>query len=343
MTGTPEKAATWTGRTRVGARGPGTSALGMGTWAIGGPWTSNGRAAGWGDVDDDVSVRTVHASAEAGVRLFDTADCYGAGHSERVLGRALKALPQSVRSDITVATKFGNVFDEASRAGGGTDLTPAGIRRACAASLRRLGVEAIDVYQLHPGVTEPAEAEEVVAVLEELADEGKVRWYGTSCDDPEVVRLFGRAPRAVSVQTQLNVFGGTGRVLDEARTGGLGVLARTPLAMGLLGGRYGTTHRPAPGDVRLDTPYWDYFDEATMPAWLDRLTAVRELLTSDGRTLAQGSLCYLWGLSPEIIPIPGARTPQQAEENAKALAHGPLEESVVAEIDALLADSPERR
>jgi aryl-alcohol dehydrogenase-like predicted oxidoreductase len=99
---------TWTGRTRLGAEGPETSALGMGTCALGGPWTLDGRPAGWGEVDDDVSVRAVHTSLDAGVRMFDTADCYGAGHSERVLRRALRTLPAAVRSEVTVATKFGN-------------------------------------------------------------------------------------------------------------------------------------------------------------------------------------------------------------------------------------------
>lgn len=341
MTTTTTSTTTWTGRTRLGARGPETSALGMGTWALGGPWTFDGRPAGWGEVDDDVSVRAVHASVDAGVRLFDTADCYGAGHSERVLGRALQRLPATVRSDVTVATKFANRTDERTRTGGGTDVTPAGMRRACAGSLRRLGAETIDVYQLHDGVSTAAQAEDVVAVLEALADEGKVRWYGTSVDAPDVVRVFARAPRAVTVQTQVNVFGRSDAVLAAARNGGLAVLARSPLAMGLLGGRYDRSRRPASGDVRLDTPWWDYFDEATMPGWLDRLAAVRELLTSDGRTLAQGALGYLLALG--VVPIPGARTPEQATENAAALAQGPLDPVVVTEIDELLADSSERR
>lgn len=335
------KATTWTGRTRIGDRGPETSALGMGTWVLGGPWTFDGRDAGWGEVDDDVSVRAVHAAIDAGVRLFDTADCYGAGHSERVLGRALRAVPASVRSEITVATKLGLLSDEDTRTGGGTDVSEAAVRRACAGSLRRLGVDAVDLYQLHAGVDSAAGAEEVIAVLEALADEGLVRRYGTAVDDPEVVRAFGRAPRAVSVQTQANVFGHTGAVLDAARERGLGVLARSPLAMGLLTGRYDSARRPGAGDVRLDTPWWDYFDEATMPGWLNRVDAVRELLTSGGRTLAQGSLCYL--LAFGVVPVPGARTPEQSVENAGALAFGPLDEDVVTEVDGLLADSPERR
>ena len=115
---------TWTGRRQLGVRGPETSALGIGTWAIGGPWDFDGRPAGWGDVDDATSIRALHVAVDGGVRLFDTADCYGAGHSERVLGRAIEQLPASVRDEILVATKFGNVTDEKTRSGGGKDVSP---------------------------------------------------------------------------------------------------------------------------------------------------------------------------------------------------------------------------
>jgi aryl-alcohol dehydrogenase-like predicted oxidoreductase len=121
------------------------------------------------------------------------------------------------------------------------------------------------------------------------------------------------------------------------------VLARSPLAMGMLSGKYDTTNRPQAGDVRLDTPYWDYFDADTMPGWLHRLDTVRELLTVGGRTLVQGALGYLLALDPSIIPLPGIRTEQQARENASVLTVGPLPQAETAEITALLADSPERR
>jgi len=325
----------------LGTRGPRTSALGVGTWALGGPFTVNGRDAGWGEVDDDVSVAALHAAVEAGVRLIDTADSYGAGHSERVVGRALRALSPALRDEITVATKFGNLTDEATRTGGGTDVTPTGIHRACRDSLERLQTDAIDVYQLHTGAQTAAEADDVIAALETLVDDGLVRWYGTAVEAPEVVRAFAAAPHAVTAQMQVNVFGWSAASLDAALTGGLTVFARSPLAMGLLGGRYDAAHRPAAGDVRLDTPWWDYFDEDAMPAWLDRVAAVRDLLTAGGRTLAQGALGYL--LAMRVVPIPGARTPEQAAQNSAALAFGPLDDATARQVDALLADSPERR
>ena len=167
---------------RLGRRGPITSALGMGTWAIGGPWQSNGRPAGWGEVDDAESTRAIHAALDGGVRLFDTANCYGAGHSERVVGAALHG------RDALIATKFGNVTDEQTRTSIGQDVTPDGIRAQCEDSLRRLGRDVIDIYQLHDGASTAADAEPIVAVLEELVTAGKVRWFGTSVDRREVMR-----------------------------------------------------------------------------------------------------------------------------------------------------------
>src|SRR3954466_11100472 len=156
--------------TRTGTE---VSALGLGCWAIGGPWTSNGMPAGWGEVDDDESIRAIRHALDLGVTLFDTADVYGGGHSERVLGRALAQR----RDDAVIVTKVGNVFDEASRTAGGQDVSPAYLRRACEASLRRLDIDRIDVYLIHDGIHAPEEVPAVVETLEELVSAGKVRWY----------------------------------------------------------------------------------------------------------------------------------------------------------------------
>jgi aryl-alcohol dehydrogenase-like predicted oxidoreductase len=326
----------------LGRSGLTVSALGIGTWALGGPFTYDGRDAGWGPVDDDVSIRALHTAIDHGVTLIDTAAIYGTGHSERVVGRALAQLDAATRERMVVATKFGLVFDERTRSGAGSDVSPASIRAECDASLRRLGVETIGLYQLHGGADTVAAAEDVVAVCQELVSAGKIRWFGTSQDAPEVVEAFARSPLCVSVQTQVNVFGWSSRVLTLAREHGLAVLARSPLALGLLSGRYGPDRRPAAGDVRLDTPWWTYFDDDQMPQWMARLDAVRELLTIDGRSLIQGALGYLWTVDPATIPLPGIRTPAQAAENAGTLQLGPLPATAAARITELLADSPER-
>ena len=118
----------------LGRSGIAVSAMGLGCWAIGGPIWRDGEPRGWGDVDDAESIRAIHRALELGITFFDTADVYGAGHSERILGRALAAR----RAQVVIATKFGNTFDEATRTGTGSDASPAYIRRACDASLRRL-------------------------------------------------------------------------------------------------------------------------------------------------------------------------------------------------------------
>src|SRR5512136_272865 len=127
----------------LGRSGIEVSALGMGCWAIGGPFWSGETPLGWGEVDDDESIRAIHAALDRGVNFFDTANVYGAGHSERVLGRAVAGR----RSQVVIATKFNAVFDETTRQVTGSDTSPEGIRSACEASLRRLGTDYIDLLQ----------------------------------------------------------------------------------------------------------------------------------------------------------------------------------------------------
>ena len=168
-----------------------------------------------------------------------------------------------------------------------------------------------------------AAAEDVVATREDLVAEGKIRWFGTAQDDAEGVAVFARSDALRDGADP----GERVRLVD--RDAGRRPRPRTvrvgPLAVG-----HGTAvrplrhRRPAPGDVRLDTPWWNYFDDDTMGDWLSRLASVRELLTVGGRTLVQGALGYLWTVDPAIIPLPGVRTVEQARENAAALAVGPL-------------------
>jgi len=198
-------------RSLGGRSGASVSALGLGCWAIGGPWSFDGRPAGWGDVDDAESIRAIRRALDLGVTLFDTADVYGCGHSERVLGRALAGR----RDEALIATKFGLRFDEATRTGGGEDTSPGHIRRACEGSLLRLATDRIDLLQLHAATGDP---DAVVATLESLVAEGKIRFYGTSNDAPEVIEAFAAGPHCASVQQQLNVFGGNDALAACERT-----------------------------------------------------------------------------------------------------------------------------
>ena len=315
------------------------SALGLGCWAIGGRFSREGSAAGWGEVDDDQSTAGIRRGLELGVTFFDTADVYGTGHSETVLGEALGA----ERDDVAIATKFGNTFDEGSGRISGADASPAYIRRACEASLRRLGTDRIDLYQLHIGDLGRAEAEEAAAALEELCDEGLIRTYGWSTDDVERAGWWAGGEHCASIQHHLNVLEDAPEMIALCEREGLASINRGPLAMGLLSGKFSAESRLPSDDVRGSGAAWlTAFDGEGRPRreFLDALAAIREVLTSDGRTLVQGALGWIWARSPATIPIPGFKTVAQAQENAGALAHGPLPAGSVEEIDALLGRAP---
>ena len=280
-------------------------------------------------MDDEESVRAIRRALELGVTFFDTADVYGCGHSERVLGRALEGR----RDEAVIATKFGLLFDEDARAGSGADASPDYVRKACEESLRRLRTDHIDVYQLHAGAEDATSAEGVVETLEELVSEGKIRAYGTSVDAPEVVRVFSKGEHCATVQTQINVFGADEEVLAICEERDLAAVARSPLAMGLLTGKYAPGENvPPDDDVRRDTPHWDYFDDEAMEGWTRKIEAICLALTEDGRTLAQGSLAWIWAYNPLAIPIPGFKTVSQVEENAGAVRFGPLSQEAMASI-----------
>jgi aryl-alcohol dehydrogenase-like predicted oxidoreductase len=308
------------------------SALGLGCWAIGGPWTSNGMPAGWGEVDDDESIRAIRHALDLGVTLFDTADVYGCGHSERVLGAAVAGR----RDEATIVTKVGNVFDERSRTAGGKDVSPAYLRRACDASLRRLGTDRIDVYLVHDGIGAPEDVPPVVDALEALVAAGKVRWYGSSISDPAIVRAMAAGQHMVAAQHELNVLRGELEALSVAEQLGLASLNRTPLAMGLLSGRYRPDALPAEDDVRRHAPWYDFFVAGAMERWLERIADVRAELTADGRSLVQGALGWIWGHSSATLPLPGFRTVAQVTENAAAADHGPLAPERMERIRAIL-------
>ncbi|KOG62669.1 aldo/keto reductase [Streptomyces antibioticus] len=311
------------------------SALGFGCWAIGGEHqTADGQPVGWGKVDDDESVRAVRRALDLGVTFFDTADSYGTGHSEEILGKALGER----RDDVVLATKWGNVFDADTRTLTGTDATPEYARRALTASLRRLGTDRVDLYQLHISDADPARAAELRDACEEFVAEGLVRAYGWSTDDPARAAVFAEGPHCAAVQHTLNVLQDAPGLLALCERLELASVNRSPLAMGLLAGRRGGSLEA--GDIRSRPPAWlpGYADDGSGadPEWLARIDAVREILTSDGRSLAQGALAWLWARSTRTVPIPGFRTVAQAEENAGALAKGPLTAAQLTEIDRLL-------
>ncbi|MGI5245287.1 aldo/keto reductase [Dactylosporangium sp. CA-139066] len=319
----------------LGRSGIEVSALGMGCWAIGGPFWAGEQPLGWGEVDDDESIRAVRRALDLGVTFFDTANVYGAGHSEEVLARALAGR----RDEAVIATKFGGTFDETTRQVGPDDGSPAAVDRAVRESLRRLRTDHIDLYQLHINALPIPQALDLVPVLEDLVAQGLIRAYGWSTDFPERADAFASAgEHCATIQADLSVLRGSYAVLPVAERHDLGVIVRGPLAMGLLGGRYTATSALPRDDVRGLSPDWmTYFtDGRPTPEFLSRIEAIREILASDGRTLAQGALAWLWAYDARTVPIPGCRTVAQVEENAGALTHGPLTPEQLAEVERLM-------
>jgi aryl-alcohol dehydrogenase-like predicted oxidoreductase len=317
----------------LGRSGIEVSAIGFGCWAIGGPFYRDGGAAGWGEVDDGESAAALRRALELGVTFFDTADVYGTGHSEQVLGRALAGH----RDAVVIATKFGNVFDPARRAITGADASPGHIHQACRDSLARLGTDRIDLYQLHLGDLPAGQADDAMAALEDLVTAGLIRSYGWSTDDPERAAQFGKGTHCAAVQHEMNVLDDDPDMLAVCDAFDLASVNRGPLAMGLLTGKYGAADQVPADDVRSAAPWMRYFSGGRpAPDWLARLDAVRDVLTSDGRSPAQGALGWLLARSPRTVPIPGIRTVAQAEQNAAALELGPLTPAQLAEISQLL-------
>jgi aryl-alcohol dehydrogenase-like predicted oxidoreductase len=318
----------------LGRSGIEVSALGFGCWPIGGEIHVGDRSAGWGAVDDEESVRAIHLAMDRGVTFFDTGDVYG--RSEEILGRAFAGR----RHRVVIATKFGNVYDRERHTITGTDLSTMHLRRALEGSHKRLRTDVIDLYQLHVGDCPPEVATELREELEHLVGLGKIRAYGWSTDILDNIALFNKGPNCAACQHHLNVLEGSRELVSYTAENGLASVLRGPLAMGLLSGRYTASSDPLPdSDVRGAGHEWvhnKFPGGRPDTVLLNRIEAIRDILTSDGRTLVQGALAWLWGLGGHTIPIPGFKGLKQAEENAGALEFGALTASQLAEIDALV-------
>ena len=310
--------------------------LGMGCWAIGGPFWAGDQALGWGEVDDQESIAAIRRAIDLGVRYFDTADIYGAGHSEEVLSQALS----DVGDEIIVSTKFGNTFDPKTRQVTGSADSADCVRQAVEGSLQRLGRERLDLVLFHLNDHPVERSAAVFETLSQLRGEGKIDAFGWSTDDVASAAAFADMDGFECVQHDLNLFRPAAEMLALTAGRNLVSIARQPLAMGLLTGKFRPGGRGfAETDIRAGGPDWlTYFvDGRPNPELLQALETVRGLLTSGGRTVAQGALGWIWARSPRVIPIPGFRNSRQVEDNARALEKGPLAPEIVSEIDRVLA------
>ena len=199
------------------------------------------------------------------------------------------------------------------------------MHKAVRASLERLGTDYLDLYQLHFDTTDEI-ALPLREACEDLVREGLIRSYAWSTDTLHSAELFAEGEHCAAIQHEASVLHDASDFFALCERADLASINRTPLGMGILGRR--TADRPATGaDIRTLPPSWlRFFDEGGVPApeWWDKVSAIRDVLESDGRTLAQGALAWLWARSPRTVPIPGFRTVAQAEENAGAMALGPL-------------------
>jgi len=321
---------------KLGNTGIGISPMGMGCWAIGGPCFDGDKPIAYGQTDDAESARAISTALEMGITFFDTADVYGAGHSERILGAALK----DKRDKVVIATKFGVRFnEETKRATFEKDISADFIKAACEASLRRLGTDYIDLYQYHINDADLEYIDLVVETLEGLVQAGKIRAYGHSTDFLDRARKFFQGPNCATMQYNCNLFDTATDMVAFCEKHGLTGINRGPLAMGLLTGKYKTDSNLNADDIRgKDSPEWMNFfkNGKPNPELLAKMDAVREILQADGRTLAQGALAWLWAYSPVNLPICGIRTQKQARENAGAMAFGPLSKTQFSQIESVL-------
>jgi aryl-alcohol dehydrogenase-like predicted oxidoreductase len=289
-----------------------------------------------GEVDDEQSIRTILYAVDQGINLFDTAPAYGAGHSERILGRALEGR----RHMAIIATKFGKLIDEAENSFGryanARELI-ANIRAECEASLRRLGTDVIDLYQYHQmdySLTEYAD--EVIEILENLVATGKIRFYGWSTDDAACARIFAHGPHCTAIQHSMSVIWDAPELLAVCDEFDLASITRSILGMGFLTGKYTAENY----ESLLSRDDFRQRDKASFLEILRQLEKIRDVLSQGDRTVSQGALAWIWARSSRTIPIPGFRTFAQVQENIGALGSGQLTVEQMEHIGVLLGRAP---
>ena len=310
------------------------SPLGLGCWPIGGEmYNADGQSVGYPGANDHDSMKAIHAALDNGITLFDTAAAYGAGHSERLLAKALKN-----RSEAIIVTKIGIAINEATKTLTSDDTSPESVMPAIDGCLKRLNRETIDLLLLHPNEVLIDEASLVFDEMEKARQLGKIKAFGWSTDHIANVSAIAERTGFQAVEFAMNVFMNAPNMQTLVQENNLQALIRSPLAMGLLSGKYNSDSRIAANDVRASNPGWAryYVDGKPNSEYINRLQAVRELLQTNGRTLVQGSLAWLWAQSPNNIPIPGARNVEQVLGLANALEKGPLPTAIAHEITTLI-------
>ena len=310
----------------LGTQGPTVGALGLGCM---------GMSAFYGGADEGEAIATIHRAIDLGVTLIDTADMYGPHTNERLVGRALEGR----REEVVLATKFGIRLDPENPRTRGVDGSPAYVREACEGSLRRLGVDHIDLYYQHR-VDPKVPIEETVGAMGELVGEGKVRHLGLSEAGPETIRRAHAEHPITALQSEYSLWtrDPEAEILPLLRELGIGLVAYSPLGRGFLAGRFRSRSDLEEGDFRLHSPR---FSEENLEPNLRLAETVREIAGDKGVQPAQLALAWVLHRGEDIVPIPGTKRVHRLEENVAADAIALTEEDlrrIEAELPAAAGD-----
>ncbi|MEI7989755.1 MAG: aldo/keto reductase [Chloroflexota bacterium] len=305
------------------------SSISFGAWAIG---------SAWGAVDDRDSLSALHKALDLGVNLFDTADVYGDGHSERLLAK----LRKERKEPFYIITKAGRRLDPHIASGYNRQNLTAFVER----SLKNLETEALDLVQLHCPPWQVYYSPEVFEVLDDLVKQGKIRYYGMSVEKVEEALKAIEYPNVQSVQIIFNIFRQRPAELffPEAMRRKVGILARVPLASGLLTGKMKADTGFAQDDHRAFNRHGESFDKGETFSGVDYLSglnAVEELrpFVPQGMTLSQFALRWILMFEAVSCAIPGAKRPDQAQENIKASAFPSLSQETMEKVKAIYDQS----
>jgi aryl-alcohol dehydrogenase-like predicted oxidoreductase len=272
-----------------------------------------GMSFAYGAADDDESVATIHRALDLGVTLLDTADVYGFGDNEQLVGKTIAGR----RDEVVLATKFGIRLDPDNPTHRGVDGRPEYVRQACDASLGRLGVDHIDLYYQHRPDTETP-IEETVGAMAELVAAGKVRHLGLSEASPDTVRRAAAVHPIAALQSEWSLFSRDieDGVVDTCRELGIGLVPYSPLGRGLLTGTVSSLGELADDDFRRHQPR---FQGANLDRNLELVAVVRSIAADKGCTPGQVALAWVQDRGDDVVPIPGTKRRTYLEQNLAAL------------------------